>query len=256
MIKGGIFLDIENLNRCGGWNLRFEAVKRMVEAQGVTVVRANAYVTVDREREATDPDYSKKKKEYRGVMRRSGFHVVQKQVQKYRTDEGDWVFKANADLELAIDVLTQCENLDYVLIGSGDADLVRLLRTLQARGKRVDVLSFSHTSDELRREADFHFAGYLYPGLLPSFNGEAGEERARGFMHMVNEDKGFGFITVQTGLKPGQSRNDIFVHITDLLDEMDNRDFARLKTEERVLEFTLAASEDGKAQAREVEIID
>jgi cold shock CspA family protein len=61
---------------------------------------------------------------------------------------------------------------------------------------------------------------------------------------------------VQTGLRPGLCRNDIFVHITDLLDEMENRDFARLKTEERVLEFTLATSDDGKAQAREVEIID
>ena len=51
MLKAGIFLDVENLSRNGGWGLRYGTVKKLVEAQGATVVRANAYVAIDRERE-------------------------------------------------------------------------------------------------------------------------------------------------------------------------------------------------------------
>jgi len=40
--------------------------------------------------------------------------------------------KANADLELAVDALLQAENLDYVLLETGDGDFMRLVRALQS----------------------------------------------------------------------------------------------------------------------------
>ena len=40
MLKAGIFLDIENLVRCGGWGIRYGVVRRLAEAQGATVLRA------------------------------------------------------------------------------------------------------------------------------------------------------------------------------------------------------------------------
>ena len=57
MLRAGVFLDVENLVRCGGWGIRFKAVRELIEAQGGTVVRANAYMAVDREREAEDAEY-------------------------------------------------------------------------------------------------------------------------------------------------------------------------------------------------------
>jgi uncharacterized LabA/DUF88 family protein len=48
-----------------------------------------------------------------------------------------------ADLDLAVDALVQAENLDYILLGTGDGDFVRLVRALQNRGRRVDISVFN-----------------------------------------------------------------------------------------------------------------
>ena len=254
MLKGGIFLDMENLNRCGGWNIRFDAIKDMVEAQEVTIVRANAYMAIDEQRERMDEDYRRKKLEYRTVVRRAGFHVVLKQVQRYLNEDQEWVFKANADIDLAIDALIQSQNLDYVLLGTGDGDFVRLVQALQDRGKRVDLLSFGNTSEDLRKQVDNPLSGWLYPEILPSF--EEGSERVRGYLHMVNEEKGFGFATVQTGFSPFDIRTDVFVHITDFEEPIENRAFGLLKTTGRILEFKVLELEDERCQAKEITLLD
>ena len=255
MLKGGIFLDMENLMRCGGWNIRLGSVKDLVEAQGFRTVRANAYMAVDEERESVDQEYKKKKLEYRSAVRRAGFHLVRKKVQRFPNADGEIVLKANADVDLAIDALLQAENLDYILLGTGDGDFLRLVRALQNRGKRVDLLSFSNTSTELRREVDYHFSGFLYPGILPDPENED-SERKRGFIHMVDEEKGYGFLTVQTGYKPDEQRSDIFIHITDFTHPIDNREFARLKTYEEIIEFTIVENDEGKVQAKEARVMD
>lgn len=255
MLKGGIFLDMENLMRCGGWNIRFDEVKKLVEAQGVTVVRANAYMAVDELRESEDEEYRKKKLEYRSAVRRAGFHLVRKKVQRFDNADGETVLKANADVDLAIDALLQSDNLDYILLGTGDGDFLRLVRALQNRGKRVDLLSFSNTSTELRREVDSHFSGFLYPGILPSPDADDSDRR-RGFIHMVDEEKGFGFITVQTGYEPDEQRSDIFIHITDFEEPIDNEEFARLKTYEEIVEFTMVETDDGDVQAKRATVLD
>lgn len=254
MLKGGIFLDMENLSRCGGWNIRFDAVRRLVEAQGVTVVRANAYMVIDEEREGRDDDYFKKKQEYRAVVRRAGFKVALKPITRYRGEDDEWITKSSVDVELAVDALVQSENLDYVLLGTGDGDFVRLVRALQSRGKRVDLLSFGDTDDALRRAADAHLSGYLYPDVLPSF--ERRGDRMRGYLHMVNEEKGFGFVTVQTGFTPADQRADVFLHITDVDEDLDNREFALLKTHENIIEFTLTETDDGKFQAKDAIVLE
>ena len=254
MLKGGIFLDMENLMRCGGWNIRFDSVKELVESQGVTVVRANAYMAVDEERESQEEEYRKKKLEYRSAVRRAGFHLVRKSVQRFPNADGEIVLKANADVDLAIDALLQAENLDYILLGTGDGDFLRLVRALQNNGKRVDLLSFDNTSTELRREVDYHFSGFLYPGILPAPESDD-EERHRGYIHMVDEEKGYGFLTVQTGFKSDEQRSDIFIHITDFNHAIDNREFARLKTYEEIIEFTMVENDDGKVQAKNAEVL-
>jgi uncharacterized LabA/DUF88 family protein/cold shock CspA family protein len=253
MLKGGIFLDMENLRRNGGWSLRFDAVRELVEAQGVTVVRANAYMAVDEEKEEHDPEYRAKKMAYRAAVRNAGFHLVLKPVQRYRDADGELILKANADVDLAIDALLQSENLDYVLVGSGDGDFLRLVRAIQNRGKRVDLLSFDNTSSALRDEVDYHFAGRLYPELVGDSYDEGA--RRRGYLHMVDEEKGYGFLTVQTGYRPEERRTDVFIHISTFESPLDNRDFARLKTYSKIIEFRLEQADDGKVQAKEARIL-
>ena len=253
MLRAGIFLDVENLVRCGGWGIRFRAVRQLVEAQGAIVVRANAYMAADRRRELEDPEYRIKKAEYRDAVRREGFHLCLREVRRYEDEEGRSHTRADLDLDLAVDAMLQAENLDYLLIGSGDGNLVRLVQGLQSRGRRVDLLSFANTSARLRCEVDNHFSGFLYPGILPEERDDV--ERLRGVMHHVIEDKGFGFLTVQTGLGASECRDDVFLHINDF--EKDdglppsNEEFAAMKRRHTIIEFDLVKQEHGKFKAVE-----
>ena len=132
---------MENLNRCGGYAIRFRQIKALVEAQQAVVVRANAYMAVDRERESMDAEYRQKRERIASSATGGLPPDTQRGCGGYLTAEGETIVKADADLELAIDALLQSENLDYVLLGTGDGDFVRLVRALQNRGKRVDLLS-------------------------------------------------------------------------------------------------------------------
>ncbi len=250
MLRGGIFLDVENLVRCGGWGIRFGVVRELVRAQGVEVLRANAYMAVDRQREEQDLEYRNKKAEYREAVRREGFRLTLKEVQRYTGEDGKEWSKADVDLELGVDALLQSENLDYVLLGSGDGNYLRVVQALQDRGRRVELLSFANTSRTLRRAVDHHFNGFLYPGILPESRDEG---RLRGVMHHVVEDKGFGFLTVQTGLATQERRDDVFLHINDFEDSegryLSNEEFAALKRHQTVIEFDLMEQEDGKVKA-------
>ena len=255
MLKAGIFLDMENLNRCGGYAIRFRQIKALVEAQQAVVVRANAYMAIDRDREKMDPEYRQKRETYRSRARREGYHLILKEVRRYLTSEGETIVKANADLELAIDALLQSENLDYVLLGTGDGDFMRLVRALQNRGKRVDLLSFMNTSTELRQEVDYHFSGYLVPDIL--FSDRDSTQRLRGILHAVNEEKGYGFLTAQTDLGLDTMREDIFLHITDLRmargGVVSNADFAQLRMRGAIIEFEMEDDGDRKKAVNAVE---
>ncbi len=249
-LKAGIFLDVENLIRCGGWGVRYRTIRQLVEAQGAEVIRANAYVVIDRDREEEDQAFHRKKQEYRDAIRRAGFHVVLKEVRRYQNADDETVVRANADIDLAVDALLQSRGLDYVLVGTGDGDMLRLVEALQDHGKRVDLLSFSNTSEALRRGVDTHFSGYLVPGLLPGHDDV--RERLRGVMHWVNEEKGFGFLTLRSGLAASEVREDVFLHIKDFEHSdgraVTNKSFAALKTYQRILEFD-PDEQEGKLKA-------
>ncbi len=251
MLKAGIFLDVENLSRNGGWGIRYEVIKELVAAQGeMTVLRANAYLAVDVEREEQDPVYRQRQSDYRAAIRRTGFHLIHKEVRRYQNADGELVLKANADLDLAVDALLQSDNLDYILLGSGDGDFLRLVRALQNRGKRVDLISFANTSNELLREVDNHFNGFLIPNVVPAESTRDG--RLRGVLHAVQEDRGFGFLTVRTGLGPDDVRYDVFCHISDITrngQTIDNSTFGNLKNRRAIIEFDLAPTEDGRVKA-------
>lgn len=259
MLKAGIFLDIENLTRCGGYGMRFRGVKELVEAQGTVVLRANAYMAIDEDKEKNDFEYRKKKADYRDSFRSEGFHLVLKKVMRYYDpDAKETVMKANADLDLAVDALLQSENLDYILLGSGDGDFLRLVRALQNRGKRVDLLSFDNTSKSLKEEVDHHFNGFLFPNLLLQKRRKAGRER--GLLYYVNEEKGWGFVSQQVGLKIDEVREKIFLHISDLRDQYGrqptNEEFKQMEHNERIVEFSLEESldeESGETKYKAVE---
>ena len=247
MLKAGIFLDSENLSRTGGRSFRYETVRKLVEAQGASILRANAYLAIDVQREEAEPAYRIGKENHRNAVRRNGFHLVLKEAHRYRDEEGQEVIKANADIDLAVDALLQAENLDYILLGTGDGDFLRLVRALQGKGKRVDLLSFGNVSGDLRREVDYHFYGFLVPELLPRK-----QSRRIGILHHVDETRGFGFLTVREGLGVADVRTDVFLHINDTRTDgrpLNMDEFRSLKTRETLIEFDLNADQDGKCRA-------
>lgn len=72
----------------------------------------------------------------------------------FKHEHGNEASKSNADLDIAVDALTESERLDTVLLVTGDDDFVQVIRALQSKGCRVEVLDFDNVSRELRDAAD------------------------------------------------------------------------------------------------------
>ncbi len=247
MLKAGIFLDMENLTINGGWGMRLDVIKELVEAQSTVVLRANAYMAVDSDREKFDLEYRDKARKYRQRIRESGFHIVEKEVKRYRNEDGSETVKANADLDMAVDAILQAENLDYIMLGSGDGDFLRLIRALQSKGKRVDALAFHNVSNELRREVDYYFPGLLVPEVLP-IKDDLDRTRYRGVLEAVKEREGFGFISIRTGYKVTDIESGIFCHISQVTEHglpVRNERFSELEKRSVALEFNRVESERG-----------
>jgi uncharacterized LabA/DUF88 family protein len=67
--------------------------------------------------------------------------------------------KGNMDIELAIDVMQLADQLDHIVLFSGDGDFRSLVAAVQAKGRRVTVISTLTTrpamiADDLRRQTD------------------------------------------------------------------------------------------------------
>jgi uncharacterized LabA/DUF88 family protein len=89
----------------------------------------------------------------------NGFTMVTKPTKEFTDASGRRKIKGNMDIELAVDAMRLAENLDHVVIFSGDGDFRSLVSVLQEMGKRVSVVSTLQTqppmvADELRRQAD------------------------------------------------------------------------------------------------------
>jgi uncharacterized LabA/DUF88 family protein len=84
-------------------------------------------------------------------LSRNGFRVKTKPLRRYE----DGTTKANLDMELAIDLLTQAQHLDVAIIVSGDGDFARLVDAAQNLGLRVEVAATPRqASSELIDVAD------------------------------------------------------------------------------------------------------
>jgi uncharacterized LabA/DUF88 family protein len=89
----------------------------------------------------------------------NGFAVVTKPLKEFTDAAGRRRVKGNMDIELAIDVMEMADQVDHIVIFSGDGDFRRLVEAAQRKGRRVSVVSTIRTqppmvSDELRRQAD------------------------------------------------------------------------------------------------------
>jgi len=89
----------------------------------------------------------------------NGYTMVTKPTKEFVDATGRRKVKGNMDIELAVDAMELADQLDHLVIFSGDGDFRSLVESLQHKGKRVSVVSSLSTTppmvaDELRRQAD------------------------------------------------------------------------------------------------------
>lgn len=113
----------------------------------------------------------------------NGYTMVTKPTKEYTDSMGRRKIKGNMDIELAIDVMDMADQLDHIVLFSGDGDFRKLVESVQRKGVRVSVASTVKSNppmvaDELRRQAD-NFIELQdlesYIGRAPSFRDQAPE---------------------------------------------------------------------------------
>jgi uncharacterized LabA/DUF88 family protein len=153
--KLAIFIDGANLYGAAK-GLQFDIdYKRLLElfARKGILVRAFYYTAV-----AEDQEFSPLRPLV-DWLDYNGFAVVTKPLKEFTDAQGRRRVKGNMDIELAIDVMEMADQVDHIVIFSGDGDFRRLVEAAQKKGRRVSVVSTIRTqppmvSDDLRRQAD------------------------------------------------------------------------------------------------------
>jgi uncharacterized LabA/DUF88 family protein len=199
MTKIGVYVDSMNIVRNGGYGMRYEVLRRFATRNGGQMVRLNAYVALDEERAGSDPNYNATLN-FISTLRDLGFKVIEKPIRWFTDESGRTYGKANADMDMALDIISQSDRLDVVLLLTGDGDFCNVVTMVQNKGCRVELVAFDNVSSRLRREVDLFVSGYLIPGLLPTSGpggvpawGELGS-RVRGVCTKYLHDKSFGFM--------------------------------------------------------------
>ncbi len=254
-LKVGVFVDAENIKFNGGYQLRYDVLRRFAARNGGTLLRLNTYLAFDQERAKEDPDYAKKSNIYQQMVRDYGWKIIVKHVRRFTDEEGNVSTKANADLDLAVDAMLQAENLDQILLVTGDGDFLQVVTALQNRGCRVELLGFKNVSKQLQRQVDAFYRGFLVPDLLPFSHEPRNEWGApgscvRGVCTKWFGDKGYGFLRFIRSVSPNLWITDprdpespyesVFCHTNELAENLTPEE---LMSRETIVEFYLEKSE-------------
>jgi uncharacterized LabA/DUF88 family protein len=166
-----LFMDGTNLHFAGkalGFAIDFKRLLNVFGGSG-TLLRAFYYTatTEDEEYSSVRPlvdwlDYN-------------GFTVVTKPTREFIDAFGNRKMKGSMDVELAVDAMQLADQMDHMVLCSGNGDFRPLVEAVQRRGVRVTVVSTISTNppiiaDELRRQAD---AFVDLNGLRPQISRQA-----------------------------------------------------------------------------------
>ncbi|NQU58755.1 MAG: NYN domain-containing protein [Rhodospirillales bacterium] len=153
--KIGLFIDGSNLYaaaRALGFDIDYKQLLKVFQAEG-RLIRALYYTAL-----MEDQEYSPIRPLV-DWLDYNGYTMITKPTKEFTDSAGRRKIKGNMDIEIAIDALEMCDQLDHIVLFSGDGDFRRLVEAVQRRGTRVTVVSTVRThppmaADELRRQAD------------------------------------------------------------------------------------------------------
>lgn len=150
-----LFIDGANLYATAkalGFDIDYKRLLGLFRSQG-RLVRALYYTAL-----AEDQEYSSIRPLI-DWLDYNGYSMVTKPTKEYTDATGRRKIKGNMDIELTVDAMELADQLDHIVLFSGDGDFRSLVAALQQRGRRVSVISTLQTqppmvADELRRQAD------------------------------------------------------------------------------------------------------
>ena len=143
----GVYVDSMNIMRCGGYGMRYEVIRRFVGREGDEVMRLNAYVAIDEERAVSDPNY-KTTLNFILTLRDLGFKAIEKPIRWYTDESGRTYGKANLDMEMGLDIVSQSDRLDMIYLFTGDGDFCSVVTMAQNKGCRVELVAFANVSGQ------------------------------------------------------------------------------------------------------------
>jgi uncharacterized LabA/DUF88 family protein len=150
-----LFIDGANLyatSKSLGFDIDYKRLLTFFRSKG-QLIRALYYTAL-----AEDQEYSSIRPLI-DWLDYNGYTMVTKPTKEFTDALGRRKVKGNMDIELAVDAMRLADNLDHIVLFSGDGDFKSLVAALQQKGKRVSVISTLQTqppmvSDDLRRQAD------------------------------------------------------------------------------------------------------
>src|SRR5699024_597869 len=254
--KVGIFVDAVNVTMNGGYGLRYDILRKFATRGGAEPARMNVYLVYDQEQAKEDESYQEKTERFSEVLRDFEYKVLEKKMQYYRGEETDEIIaKSTVDMDMAVDILTQADRLDKIVLLTNNGSYVSVIKEAQRQGVRIELVGFDAIPTELRKEADMYLSGYLIPGLLPVESpyawGKPGS-RVRGVCYDFSHSDGYGFlrylVTLNKKLWITDSRFEespyktVFAHISQFENNLDTE---FLPSRHLIFEFDLTENEKG-----------
>lgn len=254
--KVGVYVDAVNVTMNGGFGLRYDVLRKFACRDGSFPSRLNVYLAYDEQRAKEDKNYRTKTARFGEVLRDFEYKVIERPVQYYEDAETEEVItQSTVEMDMAVDIITQAEQLDKVIFLTNMRSYMSVVRAVQEKGVRVELIGFDNVPEDLKKEADMYISGYLIPGLLPIESpypwGETGS-RVRGVCYDFSHDDGYGFlrflVDVDENLWITDSRfeespyNTVFAHISQF---EDNFDTSFLPSRDLIFEFDLVENEKG-----------
>ena len=150
-----LFIDGANLHataRTLGFDIDYKRLLNEFEGRG-PLLRAFYYTVI-----IEDQEYSSVRP-LTDWLNYNGYTVVTKAVKDFTDAGGRRKVRGSIHVELAVDAMDLADQIDQMVLFSGDGDFRSLVEAVQRRGVRVTVISTISChppmiADELRRQAD------------------------------------------------------------------------------------------------------
>lgn len=129
----GVFIDVQNIYLTtkqvfGDGRVNFETLRNYLCDRDDATVTMNAFTCYD-------PN-NQEQMRFMNALGLLGYRVITKPIRRLP----DGGVKANMDLEMALEVLSQSEILDEIILVTGDGDFKALIDYLARKGKVVRVI--------------------------------------------------------------------------------------------------------------------